>query len=339
MAASIAICARRPLPARPAGDAPACTTMPDHGAHDRILGAIIGLVVGDAVGTSLERHPRPAAPVLSDMIGGGPFGLPPGGWTDDTSMALGLLDSIALHGRLHDGDIVGRWLAWADTGAYSHTHTCFAIGTQTRRALTYWRGYLQRRRRPAEKLPTRAPELRHAQASGNGGIMRLAPVLCLAGSEDEAIALGLRQCRLTHGDRHALAAARLLSRHLFRESRGHARTYNSPRPAPREQGALDTLLAACWAVDATSHFRDAVLAAANLGEQAGTLAAVTGQIAGARYGLSGIPGEWRARICWSDRIHRLAVRAVMATCRPGACPSFVVPSPVPGPRRIIAAPR
>ena len=61
---------------------------------DRALGALVGLAVGDAVGTTLEFADRDSMPVLTDMVGGGPFGLEPGEWTDDTSMALCLADSL-----------------------------------------------------------------------------------------------------------------------------------------------------------------------------------------------------------------------------------------------------
>jgi ADP-ribosyl-[dinitrogen reductase] hydrolase len=61
---------------------------------DRIRGALLGLAVGDAVGTSVEFKPRGSFASVTDMTGGGPFGLNAGEWTDDTSMALCLAVSL-----------------------------------------------------------------------------------------------------------------------------------------------------------------------------------------------------------------------------------------------------
>jgi ADP-ribosyl-[dinitrogen reductase] hydrolase len=144
----------------PALDAPAGSP------EDRALGALIGLAVGDAVGTTLEFEERDAAPPLTDMVGGGPFRMPPGGWTDDTSMALGLADSLAGLGRFDGADIMRRWLRWMEAGAYSHTGTCFDIGNQTAAALRRFR------RDGSFPEPT--------TAAGNGAIMRLAPVVLFA---------------------------------------------------------------------------------------------------------------------------------------------------------------
>jgi enoyl-[acyl-carrier protein] reductase I len=101
----------------------------------RALGACLGLAVGDAVGATLEFAERGREPPLADMVGGGPFGLPPGGWTGDTSMALALADSLAERGRFDASDVMRRWIRWWREGAYSHTGRCFDIGLQTRAAL------------------------------------------------------------------------------------------------------------------------------------------------------------------------------------------------------------
>ena len=69
---------------------------------DRALGALVGLAVGDALGTTIEFSPRDSCPPVSDMVGGGPFGLAAGEWTDDTSMALCLADSLIANGGVLD---------------------------------------------------------------------------------------------------------------------------------------------------------------------------------------------------------------------------------------------
>lgn len=81
-------------------------------------GCLIGLAVGDALGAAMEfKSPGSFEPVTG-YRDGGPHGLAPGEWTDDTSMALALADSIALNGRdLHDQ--ARRYVSWWRTGAYS----------------------------------------------------------------------------------------------------------------------------------------------------------------------------------------------------------------------------
>ena len=186
--------------------------------RDRALGAFIGLAVGDAVGTTLEFERRDARPPLADMVGGGPFGLESGQWTDDTSMALALAESLALASSesLDARDLMDRFVDWREGEDYG--------------------------------------------APGIAGI--------LAGSW-----CGKPRCAI--------------------ESGGYV---------------VHTLEAAIWSVARTRNFRDAVLLAANLADDADTTAAVAGQLAGALYGLSGIPRDWLARLAWRERLLAAAKR-------------------------------
>lgn len=108
--------------------------------NDRAIGALVGLAVGDAVGTTLEFKPRDSYEHLTDMIGGGPFGLKPGEWTDDTSMALALADSLLEFPELNASDLMKRFVAWRDTGEYSCTGKCFDIGITTDDSLNEFLG-------------------------------------------------------------------------------------------------------------------------------------------------------------------------------------------------------
>jgi ADP-ribosyl-[dinitrogen reductase] hydrolase len=99
------------------------------------MGALLGLAVGDALGTTLEFSPRDTRPHHTEMGGGGPFGLQPGQWTDDTAMALALADSLLSCGGPDPADLMRRFVDWWRKGAYSCTGTCFDIGTTTREAL------------------------------------------------------------------------------------------------------------------------------------------------------------------------------------------------------------
>ncbi len=101
----------------------------------RFLACLLGLACGDAVGTTVEFMARGSFPPVTDMVGGGPFGLPPGAWTDDTSMALCLAESLVETGGFEPRDQAERYLRWYKEGHFSSTGHCFDIGNTTRAAL------------------------------------------------------------------------------------------------------------------------------------------------------------------------------------------------------------
>ena len=111
----------------------------EEGIRDRAVGALLGLAVGDAVGTTLEFRERDSTPRLVDLVGGGPFHLQPGCWTDDTAMALALADSLLASGCLNCRDLMDRFEAWWRHGEYSCTGRCFDIGATTHLALERYR--------------------------------------------------------------------------------------------------------------------------------------------------------------------------------------------------------
>ena len=289
--------------------------------RDRALGAFLGLAVGDAVGTTLEFRPRDVEPRLKEMVGGGPFGLPPGGWTDDTSMALALADSLVSCGTLDCRDLMDRFVRWWREGEYSHTGRCFDIGETTRAAL---------KRYQETGDPTGGST--DPWSAGNGSLMRLAPVVLRFWTDRARLDwAAAHQSRTTHGAQEAVDACRALADMLADAISGRARPeVLAPRVfegAPKiseilggswRQRARDeirssgyvvhTLEAAIWSVARTANFRNAVLLAANLADDADTVAAVTGQLAGAIYGLSGIPQQWLDQIAWKDRLLDTAER-------------------------------
>src|SRR5262245_61030343 len=106
---------------------------------ERYLGCLLGLAAGDAVGTTLEFAPRGSFTPLTDLVGGGPFRLAAGQWTDDTSMALCLAHSL-LHARGFDAvDQMNRYCNWYEHGYLSSTGECFDIGGTTSHALCTYR--------------------------------------------------------------------------------------------------------------------------------------------------------------------------------------------------------
>lgn len=296
-------------------------TTPDPASlEDRALGCFLGLAVGDALGTTVEFLPRGSFPPVTDMVGGGPFGLRAGQWTDDTSMALCLAESLLAEPGLDELDLMHRFRRWHEQGENSATGHCFDIGLATRAALDRFR----RTGNPIAGDP--APD-----AAGNGAIMRLAPVALRHWPDPaRARALAERQARTTHGAAEAVAACALLSDILCAAiahgpaaafpdagwrgegwppriqaiAQGHWRGLD--RGALRSSGyVVHTLTAALWCATRAPDFAQAVLLAANLGDDADTVAAVAGQIAGAMHGESGIPPQWRARLHDGARLRAL----------------------------------
>ena len=137
----------------------------------RARGALVGLAVGDALGTTHEFQPAGSFEPITGMVGGGGFGLEPGQWTDDTSMALCLADSLLAQGRYDSFDVMERYERWYSEGYRSSTGVCFDIGNQVSRALWDFRA---NPRVPVDAVRT--------TSAGNGAIMRLAPVV-IAGFE------------------------------------------------------------------------------------------------------------------------------------------------------------
>ena len=277
-------------------------------ALDRALGALLGLAVGDAVGAAIEFVRKPRFAVLDDMQKGGPHRLERGQWTDDTAMALALADSLVVNAGLDADDLMQRFLEWHDTGAYSCTGVCFDIGNQIRAAL--------------ERFRTSGIAIAGStdpMASGNGALMRLAPVAIRHWRDPAEMArVATLQTRTTHGSPATLAASAAFSTMLADAIAGADLTtvLSSPAAEGIEGGwrslhrdaiqgsgyVVRSLQAAVWAVSRSTDFRSAVLLAANLGDDADTTAAIAGQLAGAAFGASGIPAGWLDALAWRARL-------------------------------------
>ena len=316
--AHVAACA-----ARAPSLAPAARSRSAESVRDRARGALLGLAVGDAVGTTLEFSLRDAQPRLEDMVGGGPFDLPAGAWTDDTTLALALAESLAESDALDGRDLMDRFVDWWRNGSYSCSGHCFDIGITTRTAL-------ERYVRTGDPMAGSTDP----NSAGNGSLMRLAPVVLRYWNDRERlVAVAADQSRTTHGAAEAVDACRafaelaadavagapradVLGRRAFEGAPAIARILagswrGRARDTISSSGYVaDTMEAALWAVARTGDFRGAVLLAANLADDADTVAAVTGQLAGALYGLSGIPAGWLDRVAWRSRLLEVADRLV-----------------------------
>lgn len=275
---------------------------------DKAKGAFFGLAVGDAIGTTVEFKERDTYEPVTDMVGGGVFRLQPGEWTDDTSMAMALAQTLVDHG-MDKIELLKNFTRWYRNGEFSHNGRCFDIGNTTRRALEKF---------IASEGTDDSPASTDPLDSGNGGIMRLAPAVLYARTQAEAIEYSIKQSETTHASIECGQYAAELGEILWRLINDEYEYFMSDHSQLAEELArvdvsssgyvVHTFEAACWSVASTDNFRDAILLAANLGDDADTVAAVTGQIAGAYYGYSGIPEEWIAKLAWKERIEELADR-------------------------------
>ncbi len=295
---------------------------------ERYLGSMLGLAVGDAVGAQVEfMRPGDFEPVV-DMVGGGAFGLAAGAFTDDTSMALCLAQSLVERGGFDPVDQLERYLRWLREGYMSSIGRAFDVGGTCADAIMRF----EATRKPycGSTDPNRA---------GNGSIMRLAPVpLFFARDPHVAVEMSAASSRTTHGARNAVDGCRYLGALIVGAVGGASKEQLlSPRytPAPglwerapladairevadgsfvtknppeiRGTGyVVDSLEAALWAFHRGRSFEDGLMLAVNLGDDADTTAAVYGQLAGAFYGVSAIPQRFRDRLVMRDLIEELA---------------------------------
>lgn len=268
--------------------------------YSRALGTTLGLVVGDALGTTLEFAPRDVYAPVTHMVGAGPFNLPRGGWTDDTSMALALGDALLEKGAFDPHVTQQRFLSWYRNGAFSHNGRCFDIGGTTAAAL--------RRYEQDPTNPYQGSTAPHTAA--NGGIMRLAPVFTFyADDRTTGTQVAIDQSRLTHAHPLCLEYAQRCADVVYDAFEGKRHPdldafKHRPRAQVKSGGFVkDTYEAACWAIGTTTTFKDALIKAVNLAGDADTVGAVTGMLAGALYGIEEIPSEWLSEILWSLEIH------------------------------------
>ena len=292
---------------------------------NRVRGALLGLACGDSLGTTVEFQPRGSFVPITDMVGGGPFKLVAGQWTDDTSMMLCLASSLIENG-FDTLDQMNRYVRWHEHGYMSSNGRCFDIGNATYEALTTFK-------RTGNALAGSTDP----DSAGNGSIMRLAPVpIRYLDTPELALDLCEEQSKTTHQAPECLMACRLLGEVLIRALRGKSKdevlapSQLALRLSPglksvgsggyktktmdqiRGSGyVVESLEAAVYCFWKTENFKDCVLMASNMGDDADTTAAISGQIAGAHYGQSGIPTEWLEKLTMSKEIRVLADQLVL----------------------------
>ena len=280
---------------------------------DRAKGCFIGLAIGDALGAPVEFMSPGTFRAVTGYRSGGAFNLNAGQYTDDTSMALCLADSLISLGNVDPKDQIERYVRWYTHGENSSTGECFDIGVGTAKALQRY-------------ISNGDPLAGAKNAEGNGSIMRLAPVAIRFWFDEEISRInGERSARTTHGSEVAIDCTGFLAKVLtkmiqgceksdvLKAGQGHSERLSTMlagdwvgRDVKGSGHVLATLEAALWAFLTTDSFEECVLKAVNLGDDADSVGAVAGQLAGAFYGFSAIPVELVQGLQDADRFLSLA---------------------------------
>jgi ADP-ribosyl-[dinitrogen reductase] hydrolase len=303
----------------------------------RYRGSLLGLAAGDALGTTLEFESPGTFTPITDMVGGGPFKLNPGEWTDDTSMALCLAESLIEEEKFDPIDQMQRYLKWYRDGHLSSNGKCFDIGITIGNAL-----------RKFEKTKDPYSGSEDPNSAGNGSLMRLAPIpLVYVNDEIVAMEKSVESSRTTHGSKNCVDACRYMTVLILGAVKGKSKetilneialptleiwnqrplapaianiasgSYQQKEP-PEIKGTgyvVKSLEAALWAFYKSENFEEGALMAVNLGNDADTTGAIYGQLAGAYYGEEGIPEAWKNKIAhrslivdYAERLFKLADR-------------------------------
>ncbi|MBV8805185.1 MAG: ADP-ribosylglycohydrolase family protein [Sinobacteraceae bacterium] len=273
--------------------------------RERFVGALLGLAVGDALAAATQyRRPGTFSPV-GDMIGGGPFDLPRGAWSDDTAMALCLAESLLECDGFDARDQVQRYARWQQEGYLSSTGQCVGITASTARSLAIagWRRVVFPGSHDPEQLD---PE----------PLSRIAPVaLYYFASVETTLQQAAESSRTTCQAPAVLDACRQLAWSVHAALSGQTKAQILAEVGQIPEGAAHTnstaaaaLAAGLWAFYSTNNFRDAVLRAINVGGNSDVVASVCGQLAGAHYGFSAIPAAWRNGLMHKDLIESYADR-------------------------------
>ena len=289
--------------------------------NNRFRGCLIGLACGDALGAPVEFLPRGTFPPVETLTGGGKFQLKAGEWTDDTSMALCLASSLIEKQTFDPEDQMQKYLKWAEKGYLSCKDYCFGMGKTIFQALLRYK-----------KISIPYSGNSDPKSAGNGCLMRLAPVV-LFYFPDQSLVIHFcgESSKTTHGAIECIDACRLFGNILFKALKGGTKSeilsadpfFETPgndlcrnilkiakggyksKSSTEISGSgyvVKSLEAALWCFYSTETFKEAVLKAVNLGQDADTTAAICGQLAGTYYGIDGIPKEWIEKIAMNEMI-------------------------------------
>ena len=268
--------------------------------RNKAKGMLWGLIVGDAFGSPIQFSGKDSHPWITEMVACPVFGLPPGYWTDDSSMAMCIMDSYVRKGKYDLKDIAATFVKWFRHGYLSSVDgRSFDVGGATARACRNIESY--------GRLSNGRED-----TQGNGSIMRFAPSYLLALNEPNPLGTMRKISDLTHASGEVRGVverfAGILDEHMIGVRTGEKSIYSTREEVNNSGWSVSTLEAALWAFNTTETFADGLIAAVNLGGDSDTIGAVFGQIAGAYYGFDAIPERWVKAVKTWERVDALIDR-------------------------------
>jgi ADP-ribosyl-[dinitrogen reductase] hydrolase len=283
----------------------------------KMIGSILGGIVGDAFGSPYQFMPRDRYTITAELEECENFGMPPGAFTDDSSMMLCLAESLAVCDGFDAADQMERYHRWLTQGYMSSAAYAFDIGQTTRLSIgAYGRDRAKENDIP---IPFKGYGLTAESSSGNGGIMRLAPVPVYFHDEyAAAIKYARLSSAVTHASPECLDCAALLAHVIHRLLNGATKTealdtakfeaeVTTPKVKDLCRGTykhktraqistagyvVDSLEAALWMLHRTDSYEAGILALATMGNDVDTVCSIFGQMAGALWGVDAIPTRW-----------------------------------------------
>ena len=265
----------------------------------RLKGMLWGLIVGDCLGSPIQFTQKDNHPHVTEMLPCVYFNTPPGYWTDDSSMALCIMESVVDKGGYDLQDIARNFVRWYNDGFCSSLPYAFDIGGATSYAISQ-----------IEKGFMRNGD---EESQGNGSIMRFAPSFVLNLKRNDNRILH-EISGLTHNSQKVRETidlmAAICNEHLQGKRTSVRSIYHTREEVNNSGWAVSTLQAALWAFETTDNFEDGLIAAVNLGGDADSIGAVFGQIAGAYYGFEAIPRRWLDAVKDYDTVNSLIERFI-----------------------------
>ena len=293
--------------------------------QNKFQGCLLGLAVGDALGCTLEFKKPGTFEPITRIISGGYHKLKAGQWTDDTSMALCLAQSLIDCNGFDAKDQMEKYCKWEEEGYMSSTGECFDIGNTTLKALDDFR-----------LTGNSYSTITDDSAAGNGSIMRLSPIpMYYYQNPEDALKYAALSSKTTHANTMCVDACRYMSGIMVGLLNGESKeivlssmylpvenyfvneslcdavkevasgSFKTKHP-PEIKGTgfvVETLEAALWAFYHSNNFKEGALKVVNLGNDADTTGAVYGQIAGIIYD---IPQEWLKIISMREKITHIS---------------------------------
>ena len=299
---------------------------------DKIFGGIFGLIIGDALGVPVEFIPRDELKEnpVNDMIGYGTYNMPPGTWSDDSSLTLCLIDSLCNGFNLND--IAEKFIKWYREGYWTPYGKAFDIGRTTRIAIkNLIKGISPEKAGPSDE-----------KSNGNGSLMRILPVAFYVKNLDleEQFEITHKVSSITHGHPRSQIACGyyvqytiqlleekepfeaykntneiILDYYSFEPYKSQLDYYNrilkSDISKYKEEEisssgyVVHSLEASLWCFLNSNNFKECVLKAVNLGFDTDTIGAIAGGLAGVYYGFKNIPENWLKKLARYEDIYRL----------------------------------